>query len=126
MAGDGSLYERVGGEPWFIALVDRFYEGVERDEVLRPLYPPDLAAPRTRLAGFLAQYWGGPPNYSAARGHPRLRMRHMGFAIGAAQRDAWIVHMTEAVRGAGLAPEDEDRMLSYFANAATMLINTSG
>ena len=72
-----SLYDEVGGEPVFRQLVDRFYEGVAVDPVLRPLYPDeDLSAARDRLRMFLVQYWGGPTTYSEARGHPRLRMRH--------------------------------------------------
>ncbi|MGH9295887.1 MAG: hypothetical protein ACRD0B_11190, partial [Acidimicrobiales bacterium] len=67
----GSLYERVGGDEWFVTLVDRFYDGVENDPVLRPLYPADLVSPRRHLAMFLAQYFGGPPDYNADRGHPR-------------------------------------------------------
>jgi hemoglobin len=88
-ADETTLYERVGGTPWFTDLVDRFYRGVEADPVLRPLYPDDLQGPRERLAGFLVQYWGGPTDYSDKRGHPRLRMRHFPFAIGPAQAKAW-------------------------------------
>ena len=71
-----SLYERAGGMPFFEALVGRFYDGVETDPILRPLYPePTLAGARHRLTLFLAQYWGGPTTYDQERGHPRLRMR---------------------------------------------------
>jgi hemoglobin len=118
-----SLYERVGGTPWFEALTARFYDGVESDPVLRPLYPEDLGAPRAHLCGFLVQYWGGPQDYSAARGHPRLRMRHMRFAIGAAERDAWYRHMAAAVHAGGLGETDEAEVLAYFAMAADQLTN---
>ena len=121
-----TLYERVGGFPWFAALVDRFYDGVADDPILRPLYPTDLSASRAHLAGFLSQYWGGPPDYSAARGHPRLRMRHMPFVIGTAERDAWLSHMSAAVGAAGLPAEDEAEVLAYFTNAADHLINADG
>ena len=70
------VYEYVGGDPFFVALVEHFYEGVERDAVMRPMYPVDLTGSKARLAGFLIQYWGGPQTYSEQRGHPRLRMRH--------------------------------------------------
>jgi len=85
-----SLYERVGGEPFFISLVERFYRGVETDPLLRPLYPADLEPPKRHLALFLVQYWGGPHTYSAERGHPRLRMRHAPFKVGPIERDAWL------------------------------------
>jgi hemoglobin len=117
------MYERVGGSEWFEALTTRFYDAVAVDPVLRPLYPDDLTAARDRLCGFLIQYWGGPTNYSDARGHPRLRMRHMGFAVGGPERNAWFGHMADAVNAGDLDPVDEAEMLEYFANAATHLIN---
>jgi hemoglobin len=117
------MYERVGGSPWFDALTARFYAAVADDPVLRPLYPDDLTEAREHLLGFLIQYWGGPTDYSDARGHPRLRMRHMGFGIGPAERDAWFGHMAAAVLAGGLPAEDEGEMLQYFATAATHLVN---
>ncbi|HET6965045.1 MAG TPA: globin [Acidimicrobiales bacterium] len=124
---DGStLYDRVGGQPFFETLTTRFYEGVAGDPVLRPLYPEDaegLEAARLHLELFLIQYWGGPAAYNETRGHPRLRMRHTPFDIGPAERDAWVHHMTEAVKAGGLSPLDEVQMLSYFTTSAAHLMN---
>ena len=93
-----SLYELAGGEPAFRTLVERFYARVAGDPVLRRVYPDeDLSGATERLTLFLIQYWGGPSTYSEQRGHPRLRMRHQPFAIGRAERDAWLEHMTAAV-----------------------------
>ncbi|MGH9090141.1 MAG: globin [Acidimicrobiales bacterium] len=117
------MYERVGGEAFFTALVDRFYDGVAADPVLRPLYPDDLAESRAHLALFLAQYWGGPPRYGELRGHPRLRMRHAPFVIGTLERDAWLRHMTAAVHAASMVPEDEAELLAYLEMAANQLMN---
>jgi hemoglobin len=122
---DESAFERWGGEPFFTALVDRFYVGVAADPLLRPLYPEDLTEPKAHLALFLMQYWGGPRHYSEQRGHPRLRMRHARFAIGPAQAEAWLAHMTAAVREAGLPAPDEAELLEYLTMAAHSLINTS-
>jgi hemoglobin len=118
-----TLYERVGGEEWFVALVDRFYKGVATDLLLRPLYPDDLTDSKAHLAGFLVQYWGGPTTYSDQRGHPRLRMRHAPFVIGDAERDAWLRHMNEAVRTGGLSKGDESEVLAYFDMAAHAMVN---
>jgi hemoglobin len=121
---DGStLYQRVGGTPWFTELVARFYQAVATDAVLRPLYPEDLDGPRERLTSFLIQYWGGPADYSAARGHPRLRMRHFPFAIAAAERDAWYRLMSEAVRHGRASPDDEAQLLAYFEHTTGFLVN---
>jgi len=121
-----SLYERVGGEPFFTALVERFYSSVALDPLLRPLYPADLRASEEHLGLFLMQYWGGPTTYGDRRGHPRLRMRHAHFVIGAAERDAWLRHMTAAVKAAGLQGPDEQELLEYFAMAARSLENVAG
>jgi len=120
-----NLYEAVGGLPFFVSLVNRFYEGVAQDPVLLPLYPEpqDLSNARHRLTLFLAQYWGGPPTYSEERGHPRLRMRHVPFAIGPRERDRWLHHMRAAV--AAMAPTQEvaGALERYFAFAAESMRN---
>jgi hemoglobin len=118
-----TLFELVGGESWFVDLVDRFYEGVAEDPILRPMYPDDLTESRAHLAGFLVQYWGGPSTYSEARGHPRLRLRHGRFAIGPEASAAWYRHMEAAVRSGGLEPDVEQQVLAYFEMAARHLVN---
>jgi hemoglobin len=122
-----ALFARVGGEQFFVDLVDLFYIGVAGDPLLRPLYPDDLVESRHHLALFLMQYWGGPPTYNEQRGHPRLRMRHAPFVIGPAERDAWLRHMGAAVdhmvQAEGLAPEDAEELQSYFTMAAHSLLN---
>lgn len=126
MGTSATLYDAVGGAPFFERLIEAFYDGVEGDDVLRPLYPEDLAPPRRHLALFLAQYWGGPPDYDAERGDPRLRMRHIPFPIGPDERDRWLGHMRAAV--AALAPPKEvgAALLEYFEMAAEALRNREG
>lgn len=119
-----TLFEAVGGRKFFDELVDRFYLGVMADERLRPLYPEDLTESRRDLAEFLAQYWGGPAIYSDRKGHPRLRMRHHGFAIGQAEREAWLGAMLGAIDE--MAPPEPIRraLVDYFEMAATHMVNT--
>lgn len=122
---DVNVFEAVGGRPFFDRLVEHFYDGVAADPVLRPLYPEDLTASIEHTAGFLAQYWGGgTAEYSDERGHPRLRMRHGHVAIGTAERDAWLHHMVAAVAASDAPPAIAERMVEYFAMAATHMINT--
>lgn len=123
-----TVYEAVGGQAFFDELVERFYRGVAVDPLLRPMYPEaDLTGAKRRLALFLGQYWGGPTTYSDERGHPRLRMRHMPFVIGEAERDAWLRHMTAAldalVRERDVHPVIEARMLDYFLSTADAMMN---
>ena len=123
MQREATVYEVVGGMPFFERLVGRFYEGVASDDVLRPLYPDDLEAPAHRLTLFLAQYWGGPTTYDDERGHPRLRMRHAPFAIGPAERDRWLVHMRAAVDETGPPEPARQALLEYFEMAAEAMRN---
>lgn len=126
MATAPTLYERAGGDAFFEELTRRFYEGVATDPVLRPLYPDEQAgldAARDHLCAFLIQYWGGPSIYNEQRGRPALQMRHLPFAIGETERDAWVRHMTGAVRASGLGGLDEIRMITYFESAAAHLVN---
>ena len=119
-----SVYEAAGGADTFRRLVDRFYEGVATDPVLRPLYPEeDLAGARERLTLFLIQYWGGPATYSERRGHPRLRLRHNPFAIGRVEREAWLGHMRDAVESLDLERGVRQALLDYFEAASTAMIN---
>jgi hemoglobin len=123
-----TLYERVGGEKFFVDLVDRFYLGVAGDPLLRPLYPDDLAESSRHLALFLMQYWGGPATYGEERGHPRLRMRHAPFVVGPAERDAWLRHMLAALHdlesASRIAPTDAAELRDYLDMAAHSLVNS--
>jgi hemoglobin len=123
---EDSLFEQVGGEAFFVQLVDAFYDKVATDETLRPMYPDDLSDSRRHLTLFLIQYWGGPGTYQAERGHPRLRMRHAPFQITEAVRDAWIVAMNAALASVReqLSGDQFDEMTEYFNMAATQLRNT--
>ena len=118
-----TLFDHVGGQSFFDTLVDRFYIGVESDAPLRSMYPEDLEPGKRALALFLGQYFGGPTTYSDEKGHPRLRMRHVNFRIGPAERDGWVRHMTAAVQAAELDDQTETQMLDYFAMAAQHMIN---
>lgn len=126
---DSTVYDAVGGEPFFEALTVAFYERVELDPVLRPLYPEDAGAfeaSRRWLSLFLCQYWGGPTTYSEARGHPRLRMRHAGFLVGRRERDAWYAAMAASVEERDLDAGLQQQLLDYFAMAADHMINAVG
>ena len=124
MTETASLYERAGGTPFFESLVGRFYEGVAADPLLRAIYPePDLEPARRRLTLFLIQYWGGPTTYDRERGHPRLRMRHVPFAIGPDARDRWLLHMRVAIDGLAPPPDVAAELEVYIAAAAEAMRN---
>lgn len=119
-----SIYELVGGQDTFERLCEAFYRRVETDAVLRPLYPDeDLSEAREKLALFLTQFFGGPEHYSQRRGHPRLRARHLPFAIGRRERDVWVTHMLAALDETGIQEPAYSHIKQYFEQAATFLIN---
>lgn len=118
-----NIHDAIGGYPTFERLVNRFYDDVEQDPVLRPLYPESLEEPRLHLALFLTQFFGGPPVYSERRGHPRLRARHLPFVIDRKERDAWVKHMLAALDETGIPEPAKSQMSTYFQDAATFLIN---
>lgn len=118
------IYNAAGGsDAPFYALVDAFYRGVEQDPDLRSLYPSDLTAAKEHLALFLIQRFGGHGAYGEKRGHPRLRMRHVPFVIGARERDAWLRHMRAAVQAVPALVPWTDVLERYFVDAAEFLVN---
>jgi hemoglobin len=125
MSDQPSLYERVGGEPFFSALVERFYDSALGDAEFMAMYPTpdDLAGAKWRLTKFLVQYWGGPTTYSDERGHPALRMRHAPFLIDEHIRNKWMRHMSVALADAECTDELKAEMFIYFNRAADHLIN---
>ncbi len=123
MSTNQKIYELAGGEPAFRRLVDAFYARVERDPLLRPMFPADMEPGKEHQRLFLIQYFGGPATYSELRGHPRLRMRHAPFPIGQAARDAWLGHMLAAIDEAEIPEPARSAMRNYFEMAATAMIN---
>jgi hemoglobin len=123
---EGDVYARIG-EEGFARLVRAFYAQVPQDDVLGPMYPGhDLTGAEERLRDFLIGRFGGPPRYIEQRGHPRLRMRHMPFAIDMAARHRWVQLMDRALDEAALPPEAVAVLQPFFHHMATFMINTSG
>jgi hemoglobin len=112
------------GEDGFERLIRAFYAQVPNDPILGPMYPPeDLAGAEQRLRDFLIGRFGGPPRYIEQRGHPRLRMRHVPFAIDAAARNQWVTLMDRALDETKL-PDDVTALLrEFFHGVATFMIN---
>jgi len=117
------VYNLVG-EEGFTRLVAAFYRRVPGDDILGPMYPPqDLAGAEQRLRDFLIGRFGGPPRYFEQRGHPRLRMRHMPFAIDPAARERWLQNMHAALDEVQFPPQADAALREFFDAVATMLTN---
>lgn len=115
------------GEDRLRAMVAAFYRGVREDDVIGPLYPQDdWEGAEKRLADFIVFRFGGPATYLEERGHPRLRMRHLPFSIGLAERDRWLELMGQAMREAEIPDDVAPMMGAFFAQVADMMRNREG
>jgi hemoglobin len=123
---DADIYAAIG-EDGFRRLIAAFYRQVPGDEILGPMYPPgDLAGAEQRLRDFLIGRFGGPQRYVEQRGHPRLRMRHMPFAVNAAARERWLQLMTNALNEVRLPPDVDGFLREFFDGVSAMLVNRPG
>ena len=121
-----SPFERIGGEPAVRALVDRFYDLMDLEPgyaELRAAHGSDLGQARQKLFMFLCGWLGGPSYYTDQFGHPRLRARHMPFAIGIKERDQWLLCMDQAMREIGLDEPLRERLNQSFFQTADWMRN---
>jgi hemoglobin len=121
-----TVYDALGGEAGVRALVDRFYDEMDRDpavKVLRDMHPPDLAESRDKLFWFMSGWLGGPPLYIERKGHPRLRARHFPFAVDASARDQWMKCMRVALAESSLEAPLRERLDDALFKLADHMIN---
>ncbi|HEU5209712.1 MAG TPA: globin [Longimicrobiales bacterium] len=120
------IYQAIG-EDGFQRLVAAFYRHVPDDDVLGPMYPrDDMDGAEQRLRDFLVGRFGGPQRYIEQRGHPRLRARHVPFAIDARARDRWLELMDRALLETRLPPDAERALRMFFDAVAAMMVNRPG
>jgi hemoglobin len=123
---DVSLYEMLGGEAGLRSLVDRFYDLMDSSPEaarIRSFHAKSLKGSREKLFMFLSGWSGGPQLYIEKFGHPRLRMRHMPFSIGATERDQWLWCMNKALEEGGLDPRVVKYLKERFAETADFMRN---
>ena len=120
-------FEWIGGEARVRALVDRFYDLMDIEpgyRELRAAHGSTLDDARQKLHWFLCGWLGGPAHYEERFGHPRLRMRHMPFAIGIVERDQWLACMDQAMGEAGVPEVLRVRLKDSFFKTADWMRNT--
>ena len=121
-------YELLGGGEALCRMVDRFYDlmdTVPEYYGIRKLHPQDLAGSRDKLFMFLSGWLGGPQLYVEKFGHPMLRARHLPFAIGIAERDAWLACMLQAMEDTGVEETLREALLKAFFGTADWMRNRS-
>lgn len=119
-------FEWIGGEDRVKALVERFYDLMELEPAyaaVRATHGSDLARARQNLFWFLCGWLGGPQHYVERFGHPRLRMRHMGFSIGVRERDEWLACMDQAMADSAIDEELRRRLNASFFQTADWMRN---
>ncbi len=119
-------YEAVGGEVVVGRLADRFYElmdTVPQFAGIRAMHPASLQGSRDKLFMFLSGWFGGPDLFVEKFGHPRLRARHLPFAIGTAERDQWVACMVLAMEDVGVEEGLRKKLLENFFNTADFMRN---
>lgn len=127
MAQNQSLYELLGGETGVHALVDRFYDLMDsapEAKDIRALHAASLKQSREKLFMFLSGWSGGPPLYIEKHGHPRLRQRHMPFAIGERERDQWLWCMDRAIDAGNFHPSVVEHLKTRFKEVADFMRNS--
>ena len=124
-----TAFDMVGGEAQVRALVDRFYDLMDLEPAythLRAVHGSDLQSARDKLFWFLCGWLGGPSHYTERFGHPRLRMRHMPFAIGVRERDQWLACMAQAMQEVQLPEALQTRLQEGFFQTADWMRNLNG
>jgi hemoglobin len=116
----------IGGEDRVKLLADRFYDLMDlepRYTELRAAHGSTLQEARDKLFWFLCGWLGGPEHYTERFGHPRLRMRHMPFSIGALERDQWLACMDQAMQETQVDPVLRERLNASFFKTADWMRN---
>jgi len=124
-----TLYERIGGEQTVDRLVESFYSRMDSladARTIRAMHGPDVGPTKTVLKQYLGEWLGGPKLYSAARGDPRLRKRHLHIAIGEAERDAWLLCMRGAMDEVIADAQARQEIWGQIAKLADWMRNTAG
>ncbi len=121
-----TAYEVMGGEQTVRLLVERFYllmDTLPEAYPIRKMHPSDLTGSIDKLFMFLSGWLGGPDLYTDAFGHPRLRARHLPFAIDDAARDQWLMCMFQAMEDIGLDSNLQFQLKQAFTQTANHMRN---
>jgi len=105
-----SLYAWAGGTDAFRRLIDAFYDRVEADDLLSPLFPGGVSQDhRAHVVLWWVEVFGGPADYTPLGGYQRMLDHHRGLGITVEQRFRFASLMSLAADDAGLPDDPEFR-----------------
>ena len=124
-----NLYALIGGEQKLREMVDRFYDLMDLEPEfasIRAMHPNSLEGSRDKLFWFLSGWMGGPDLFVEQFGHPKLRARHLPYAIGEAERDQWLRCMAWTMQDVKIEEHLQEHLMASFYKTADWMRNKAG
>lgn len=119
-------YERLGGDEAVRRLCKTFYEimsDTPQTQLIRTMHPKEIKTSEDKLYMFLSGWLGGPPLFEEKFGHPRLKGRHLPYAIGIEERDQWLYCMAQALKTMDLESVFSEQLMAGFVQTADFMRN---
>ncbi len=117
-----TLYDHLGDDN-LMKLVTHFYDLVQKNLILSPLFKDDFDRIRDKQFCFLSQFLGGPPRYNEKYGHPRMRMRHLPHPIDEKAKEEWLKCMKEAIQTLEISDDLKTALYNCFPAVAQHMVN---
>mgnify|MGYP006104467255 CR=1 FL=1 len=117
-----TIYAMLGEEN-LRTMVNRFYDLVQKNEIISPLFKGEFEEIRQKQFMFLTQFFGGPGLYTKEFGHPKMRMRHLPHAITAEAKDEWLKCMKASVYSLDIEDNLKDAVYNSFPAIAQHMVN---
>ena len=117
-------FQRLGGRAALVAIVETFYDRIDADPELRPVFPPDLRPGRDKQAAFLEELFGGEPRYRQIYGEAALRRRHLAFTITERGAERWLEHFSAALDEHGVEKALAREIMDGLRPLALRMVNT--
>lgn len=123
MADAVKLIEMLGGEQGIRDWVNGFYDLVEADALLAPLFPADMKRSREKQWAYFVEFFGGAAHYTSTYGKPFLRFLHRKVKIGQEERDQWLRLTMVSLQEQGVPPVVVEAVQARLATLASAMIN---
>jgi hemoglobin len=124
-----TLFEWAGGSTAIRRMIDCFYDRVERDDLLGPLFPGGVGEEhRANVTLWWSEVFGGPARYTQElEGYERMLAHHRNLGITADQRRQFVTLMSYGADDAELPddPEFRSALLAYLEWGTRLAMHNS-